>query len=79
MIFGPFEIAICLGAFMVIALAAALGLATQDVLSWFRKRGPRCPKCFASINAEAYLCWSCKTELADGGVKQKELSGSSRD
>ncbi len=74
MIFGPFEIAICLGAVMTFALAVGLSLATRDVLDWYRSRGPRCPKCLAAVNAEAYICWSCKAELESLKLLRKELS-----
>lgn len=73
MLFGPFEILICLGAFMVVALTAALALAGQNMIIWWKGLGPRCPKCFASVNEEAYICWSCKAELENANVDHKEL------
>ena len=73
MIFGPFEILICLGTIMAIALIAALALAAQNIVIWWKGLGPRCPKCLASINPEAYVCWSCKAELEKVHVDRKEL------
>ena len=73
MIFGPFEIAICLGAVLTLALAVALSLAGRDILDWYRSRGPRCPKCLAAINAEAYICWSCKAELESARTYPKGI------
>lgn len=75
MIFGPFEIATCLGAVLTFALAVALSLAGRDILDWYRSRGPRCPKCLAAINAEAYICWSCKAELESAKTLRRELLG----
>lgn len=73
MIFGTFEIVICLGIFLLVALAAALALVGQNLVIWWKGLGPRCPKCLAAVNPEAYICWSCKAELESLYVDKKEI------
>ena len=74
MLFGTFEIALCLGIVLLAALTAALGLGAQNVLIWWKALRPRCPKCLANVNPEAYICWSCKAELEQAYVDHHELS-----
>ena len=59
-------------------IATAIDLAGRDILDWYRSRGPRCPKCLAAINAEAYICWSCKAELESAKSLRGELQGTKR-
>ncbi len=74
MLFGYWEIAFFLGTFMVLAFSVFLGLAGQNIAIWFKRTSPRCPKCFTTVNPEAYICWSCRSELETLNVHRKELS-----
>ncbi|CAN5471052.1 hypothetical protein BH10ACI3_BH10ACI3_11740 [soil metagenome] len=68
MIFGSFEILLCLAPMMLIFLTIAVGLAAQNV-SVDRSEKNRglvaCPHCQKMLNPEAYICRFCTKELYD--------------
>ena len=75
MLFGTLEIVICLGVAMLVIFAIGASLFTRNVLierkevdllrsdAWAELI--ECPTCHKALNAEAYICRFCKTELED--------------
>ena len=72
MIFGPFEILLCLLPTMIVMGTIAVRLYQQNQMIERRQRHRgmmECPNCRQLINREAYICRFCSHELADGPKK----------
>lgn len=79
MLFGTLEIVICLGVVMLVIFAIGASLFTRNVLierkevallrsdAWAELT--ECPNCHKALNAEAYICRFCKTELDEVAAK----------
>jgi hypothetical protein len=68
MIFGPFEILLCLAPLFILIFAIGVGLAAQNVIAdrEERERGLiECVYCRKMLNPEAYICRFCLNELRD--------------
>ena len=68
MIFGPFEILLCLAPMMVVMFTIGVGLFAQNISldREERNRGQMaCPHCRKMLNPEAYICRFCSRELYD--------------
>jgi hypothetical protein len=66
MIFGPFEILLCLGPVMLLIGTIGVQLYKQNRMLEKREshRGLKeCPSCRQLINREAYICRFCSHEL----------------
>lgn len=78
MLFGTLEIVICLGVVMLVILAIGASLFARNILierkevallrsnAWAELT--ECPNCHKALNAEAYICRFCKTELEEAPV-----------
>ncbi len=81
MLFGTLEIVICLGVVMLVIFAIGASLFTRNILierkevsllradAWAELT--ECPNCHKALNAEAYICRFCKTELDEAPVLEK--------
>jgi uncharacterized paraquat-inducible protein A len=69
MIFGPFEILLCLGPLMLFMGTIGVQLYKQNrrLEKKERNRGMKeCPNCHKMLNREAYICRFCSQELPVG-------------
>ena len=72
MIFGPFEILLCLAPIMVFIGTIGLGLLAQNMALDRKDRWRgliRCPHCRKGLNPEAYVCRFCHKELYDYTIR----------
>ena len=80
MLFGTLEIVICLGVVMLVIFAIGASLFVRNVAIESRELAllrsdawaelTECPNCHKALNAEAYICRFCKTELDESLVKR---------
>ena len=85
MLFGTLEIVICLGVVMLVIFAIGASLFVRNVAierkevallrsdAWAELT--ECPNCHKALNAEAYICRFCKTELDESLVKSERDQG----
>jgi hypothetical protein len=74
MIFGPFEIFLCLAPIMIFILAIGLGLLAQNIAIDRKEKWRgliRCPHCRKGLNPEAYICRFCRRELREDGSYER--------
>lgn len=72
MIFGPFEIFLCLAPVMVLIAAVGLGLFAQNLKLDQKERWRGlmpCPNCRKGLNPEAYICRFCHKELYEYTIR----------
>lgn len=83
MLFGALEIVICLGVAMLVIFAIGASLFTRNILierkevellrsdAWMELI--ECPNCHRALNAEAYICRFCKTEIDELPILERSI------
>jgi hypothetical protein len=80
MLFGTLEIVICLGVTMLVIFAVGASLFVRNIAIESKEVGllrsdawaelTECPNCHKALNAEAYICRFCKTEIDESLVER---------